>query len=515
MYQILARLAASAAFKSLGSGDESSKEDTTNESSPKVILANTGMAGSAGKQKVATGGGTLPAPKAVKASGYSQNMPVDKLLETVVKYLSSINDTLKKGLEFDKRTYEAEKAATREQTIEEQPASTFTDLKDRLSGLADKAKDKMSMKNILLGLIGGLVITDLIADFLIDKEKISALKKAVDSLKEKISKIKNFFFGESENTSDATPVTDKSTTAPSAEPVQASPATPQSGSRSGKTIKSVVEGGRGYTTVIYSDGTQEKRTGTIAARANNPGNIEYGPFAKSYGAVGSSPSTNGPPVAVFPTAKQGFVAMDALLKGKYSQGPIGQTLQSWATDPNHTSKVFGIANVDPSKKYSDFTRDERVRLMNAIAQVEGYFAPGAAPASSGSKSVSSSQSSTPTATPEQSESSEKESGGFIRSIGRYIGDFGAALVGEGEVRNINSALQPKSDKTASIAKNSTALQAAIDFGVKESQQAANKLSPTQEALKLASPSNSISVIDPNYPGSESVMKYLSHYRLAK
>jgi len=121
-----------------------------------VIYVNFGMAGTAGKQKVA-GGGTLPPPKAVKASGVNQNMPTDKLLNVAIKQLTSINSTLKKQLEFDKKVYDQAIAAEREAAIES-PTSPFGNIKDRLSGLvdtqgaADRAKGLFSGKTLLAGL---------------------------------------------------------------------------------------------------------------------------------------------------------------------------------------------------------------------------------------------------------------------------------------------------------------------------------------------------------------------------
>lgn len=73
--------------------------------SPIVIINNTGMAGSAGKQKV-SGGGTLPPKKSVATPRVSEKMPTEALLNTAVKYLSSIDKTLKSQLDFERRNFE-------------------------------------------------------------------------------------------------------------------------------------------------------------------------------------------------------------------------------------------------------------------------------------------------------------------------------------------------------------------------------------------------------------------------
>lgn len=150
-----------------------------------VIYVNFGMAGSAGRQKV-TGGGTLPQPKAVKASGVNQNMPTDKLLNVAIKQLTSINSTLKKQLEFDKRVYDQAVAAEREAAVESS-TNSFSGIKDRLSGLvdtqgaADRAKGLLSGKTLLAGL-GLLGAGSLIAGSL-DNSELEKLNKNVEQFK--------------------------------------------------------------------------------------------------------------------------------------------------------------------------------------------------------------------------------------------------------------------------------------------------------------------------------------------
>lgn len=66
--------------------------------------------------------------------------------------------------------------------------------------------------------------------------------------------------------------------------------------------------------------------GSRAARNNNPGNIQYGPFAQNYGAIGSD--SNG--FAIFPDTNTGFGATDALVGNYASQGlSLRQLINKW------------------------------------------------------------------------------------------------------------------------------------------------------------------------------------------
>ena len=62
----------------------------------------------------------------------------------------------------------------------------------------------------------------------------------------------------------------------------------------------------------------------IPQRANNPGDIEYGPFARAHGATGSITAAGGKQIAVFPDVKTGMSALYVLLEKNYA----GMDLQS-------------------------------------------------------------------------------------------------------------------------------------------------------------------------------------------
>lgn len=284
-----------------------------------------------------------------------------------------------------------------------------------------------------------------------------------------------------------------------------------------KTITGVVDGGRGYTTVTYSDGTTERRTGTLPARTNNPGNIMYGDIARSYGAVGSSPSTNGPAVAVFPTPDAGFAAMDGLLTRQYSNGPIGQTIEAWATDPTHPAKVIGTAGIDPNKRYTDLTPEEKTRFMQALAKVEGFYAAGSGP--------------TIQSSPFNSASNLLGSATDIAKVGlRTIGSFfrsaGTSLFGNRQYQSMESQtstaanlirnMQPPADRSASISDASTRLESIMALGRQEDNTTSmlSALPPGLSSLANVSQTGAVEAVNPNYNGDDSVINYLQYYRLA-
>lgn len=91
-------------------------------------------------------------------------------------------------------------------------------------------------------------------------------------------------------------------------------------------------------------------------RNNNPGNIEYGPFAKSMGATGSDGR-----FAVFPTAEQGIAAITALQQRYENSGreSVAERIERWApaseNGPATRSYINAVARamgVDPNASFS-------------------------------------------------------------------------------------------------------------------------------------------------------------------
>lgn len=75
-------------------------------------------------------------------------------------------------------------------------------------------------------------------------------------------------------------------------------------------------------------------------RNNNPGNIEYGPFAKRYGATGSDGR-----FAIFPTMEAGQAAERALLGGYLSSGTdtVRKVINKWAPSSENNTAAYVAA----------------------------------------------------------------------------------------------------------------------------------------------------------------------------
>lgn len=154
-------------------------------------------------------------------------------------------------------------------------------------------------------------------------------------------------------------------------------------------IMSVVDAGKGFTTVRRADGTVERVEGTRAWRNNNPGNIEYGDFAKGSGAVGSDGR-----FAVFPTYEQGRAAKKKLLwetRG-YSGKTISEAINRYAppveNDTNsYINSVASAVGISSDTPMSSLTESQKEAMLDAMEIVEG-FRPGKITAASASSETS-------------------------------------------------------------------------------------------------------------------------------
>ena len=86
----------------------------------------------------------------------------------------------------------------------------------------------------------------------------------------------------------------------------------------------------------------------IPKKAHNPGDIEYGYFARAHGATGYEVAQGGKKIATFPDDKTGFAAMRALLGTKgYARLLPDQIMSRWQTG-HILSGIAGAASVPSS-----------------------------------------------------------------------------------------------------------------------------------------------------------------------
>jgi hypothetical protein len=110
-----------------------------------------------------------------------------------------------------------------------------------------------------------------------------------------------------------------------------------------------------------------KKKQSLAQRNNNPGNIEYGPWAKAHGAVPGD-SYKGKIFAKFPDVQSGQQAIKNLLKTKTYQGKtVDDAIKSWTGGQPYDKSLWkDIAG----KKISDLNPQEQTKLYDAITKGE-------------------------------------------------------------------------------------------------------------------------------------------------
>lgn len=145
----------------------------------------------------------------------------------------------------------------------------------------------------------------------------------------------------------------------------------------GNEIARIVEAGPGFLVVERPNGAIQKLQGTRNWRNNNPGNLEYGTYAISMGAIG----TDGR-FAVFPNYATGKAAKEKLIfEGSGYRGlTLTQMINRYAPpSENNTSLYQSIVMAAVggiNKLMSQYTATERNRILAAMEKVEG-FKPGA------------------------------------------------------------------------------------------------------------------------------------------
>ena len=142
-------------------------------------------------------------------------------------------------------------------------------------------------------------------------------------------------------------------------------------------IKKVISFGHRWIQVEMTDGSVLKRSeGTLAWRYNNPGNLLFTDFSKSFGAVGSG--HNG--MSVFPTLVHGEKAMQFLLfreGGRYIDLSIQKAISIYAPDhendtPAYIEFVCRKAKLSRTRILRTLNNEERKDLVEAMRSMEKY-----------------------------------------------------------------------------------------------------------------------------------------------
>ncbi|HGY3148204.1 TPA: hypothetical protein ACNVU4_002270 [Morganella morganii] len=160
-----------------------------------------------------------------------------------------------------------------------------------------------------------------------------------------------------------------------------------SGSSSQSSATSVSAPSKNKRIYNNSDGGFVKEGGSRSWRNNNPGNVEYGDFAKRFGAIG----TDGR-FAIFPTEEAGKKAKEHLIfesggarqlstKGDYGAGlgyrdkTLSQMLTAYAPPEENPTDVYikrVLSAVGSEKRMGDYSTEERAVILEAMKKVEGW-----------------------------------------------------------------------------------------------------------------------------------------------
>jgi len=139
-------------------------------------------------------------------------------------------------------------------------------------------------------------------------------------------------------------------------------------------VVEIIETGPGYNILRLRDGTIVRQEGSRNWRNNNPGNIEFGDYARSQGAIGSDGR-----FAIFPNYESGRAAKENLLfnTSSYEGRSIESALNRYAPPvENNTNayinQVSTAVGVPPSASMSSLNTRQRSDMLDAMERVEGY-----------------------------------------------------------------------------------------------------------------------------------------------
>lgn len=164
----------------------------------------------------------------------------------------------------------------------------------------------------------------------------------------------------------------KSTTGDAARPGAVGGAVPP---RANNPISSLIDFGPGFNIVKRPDGLAEKQIGARNWRNNNPGNIEYGSFAKSLGALAGDPR-----FAIFPSYDAGRSAKAQLIfDGKnYRDLTLTAAISRYAPPNENDTQAYQntvLAAVNGENlPMSQYSTAQRNAILDAMERMEGYRA---------------------------------------------------------------------------------------------------------------------------------------------
>lgn len=139
-------------------------------------------------------------------------------------------------------------------------------------------------------------------------------------------------------------------------------------------ITEIIQTGPGYNIVKLADGNVVRQEGARNWRNNNPGNLEFGDFARRYGAIG----TDGR-FAIFPTYEAGRAAKEALLfnSSSYSGMTIERAINRYAPPGENDTQwyideITKDVGVPSNTLTSSLTAQQRSVMLNTMQRVEGF-----------------------------------------------------------------------------------------------------------------------------------------------
>jgi hypothetical protein len=126
--------------------------------------------------------------------------------------------------------------------------------------------------------------------------------------------------------------------------------------------------------------TPKAPTENRPTRNNNPGNIQWGDFARAHGAteIEGQPGKGKPRFAKFPDAETGIAAHKALVIDKFGGKTISGMANKYAPPSENDTKKYtkdlmkGLDGVKATTKISDLTSDQQDLLLQNQRQMEGF-----------------------------------------------------------------------------------------------------------------------------------------------